>query len=127
VLRFHDAATGKKIRQVNAGFGIRACAFSPDGRMLVTVNSDHTLSLWETATGKERGKLPAGSVVAFSPDGRTLAVGSGPVLKLVNVLTGKVAAEFRGHLSGITTVAFAPDGKTVVSGSTDTTLLVWGL
>jgi WD40 repeat protein len=125
VLRFYDVATGKKFRQTLAGFGISACVFSPDGRSLATVNRNNTLSLWETTTGKERGKLPGGSVLAFSPDGKTLAVGSGSVLKLVNLLSAKVTAEFRGHQSNITTVAFAPDGQRVVSGSSDTTLLVW--
>jgi RNA polymerase sigma factor (sigma-70 family) len=125
VLRFYDVASGKKVRQVKAAFAISACVFAPDGRTLVTLNDNHTLSIWETVTGQERCQLRGGSTLAFSPDGRTVAVGSGPVLKLYSVLTGKVVCEFQGHLSNITTVKFAADGKTVATGSSDTTVLVW--
>jgi WD40 repeat protein len=61
---------------------IRNLAFSPDGTLLVSVEREGALLAWDIRTGQrqnipERG--PEGGVlsVAFSPDGRTLAVGAG--------------------------------------------------
>jgi WD40 repeat protein len=126
VLRFHDVSRGKPIRQVKADFGVHACVFAPDGRSMVTLNRNHTLSLWETATGKERCRFPGdATTAAFSPDSRILAVGNGPTLRLWNVLTGRIVGEFHGHMGNITAVTFAPNGRTVATGSSDATVLVW--
>src|SRR5262249_54518683 len=50
--------------------------FSPDGRSLVTTSDDHTLILWDAATGRAlrtfRGHDQTVFGVAFSPDGTQL-------------------------------------------------------
>ncbi len=64
--------------------------------------------------------------LAFPPDGGTLAmIGSGRVIRLVEVETGKQKAELRGHLAAISGLAFTPDGQTLLSASGDGTLRVW--
>jgi WD40 repeat protein len=108
-------------------------AFAPDGKTLATASGaglggDHPVILWETATGKELGRLqhPAGrqpSVLAFSPDGKTLAV-----------LTNSGAIDFwdrstrklrEGGISGRPAGAFvyAAGGEAIatVAGSVDLT------
>jgi WD40 repeat protein len=62
-----------------------ACvAFRPDGKMFVTGNEDHSVRLWETATGKRVGpvmwhdrRLVEADVwaVVFSRDGKTIVSG----------------------------------------------------
>jgi WD40 repeat protein len=36
---------------------VKACAFSPDGKRIVSASRDHTLKLWDAETGKELNTL----------------------------------------------------------------------
>jgi WD40 repeat protein len=67
--------------------------------------------------------------LAFSPDGRTLAMsgpgGAGRVIRLVDVETGSPKAELRGHLKDISSLAFTQNGQTLLSASDDGTIRVW--
>jgi WD40 repeat protein len=72
--------------------------------------------------------------VAFSPDGKTVAAGTGasdrgiavrPETKLWDVSSGKVRATFTGHTDRITCLVFSRDGKTLASASWDRTVKLW--
>ncbi|MHC5825765.1 MAG: WD40 repeat domain-containing protein, partial [Nostoc sp.] len=55
-------------------------AFSPDGKTLSSGSYDHTIKLWNLATGEQIRTLTGHSEqvysLAFSPDGKTLVSGS---------------------------------------------------
>ena len=66
--------------------------------------------------------------VAFSPDGQTLASGSGVVggtIKIWNVTTGQEIRTLSRHSTPALSVAFSPDGQTLASGSYDGTIKFW--
>jgi WD40 repeat protein len=74
-----DAETGT-IRHTLTGHTntVAGLAFSPSGEVLASSSLDHSVRLWNIATGKEIRTLttsaPEWSSVAFSPDGKRLMV-----------------------------------------------------
>ena len=60
------------------------------------------------------------AVLAFSPDGSTLAVaGSGGDARLYDTATGARKATLPGHKGGIHALAFRPDGQSIATGGFD--------
>jgi WD40 repeat protein/tRNA A-37 threonylcarbamoyl transferase component Bud32 len=65
--------------------------------------------------------------VAWSSDGRTLAIGGHrPEIVVVDLATGKTS-ELRGHSDAIYTVEFTRDGTRLLSASDDATARLWTL
>jgi dipeptidyl aminopeptidase/acylaminoacyl peptidase len=66
--------------------------------------------------------------VAISPDGQTLASGSGDkdkTIKLWDASTGELIRTLEGHEGWVSSVAFSPDGQILASGSGDTSIRLW--
>jgi WD40 repeat protein len=118
-IRLWDPATGKPFRTIQdmkeAKDHITCLALAPDGKMLATGCQDNSVRYWETAPGEEVGKYTAGgglSSLAFSPDGKLLAV-PGEVIRLWQAGTDKEVK----RLGRASLVLFSPDGKTLAGGT----------
>ncbi len=111
---------------------IIAIAFSPDGQLLATGDSNGDILLWQVADGQLRLTLRGSTdwvrSVAFSPDGNLLASGCDDyTLSLWNVHTGQQLTTLDGHAGRISTVMFSPNSEMLVSSSEDQTLRLWNL
>ena len=112
--------------------GVRACAVTPNGRRVVSASADHTLKVWDLATGQTLWTLAghAAEVVAcaVTPDGRRVVSASADhTLKVWDLATGQTLWTLAGHDAWVLACAVTPDGRRVVSASTDHTLKVWDL
>ena len=139
---------------------IFAVAFRPDGQVLASGGglvsfgpflSSQFLSLWDVASGRQRGDFRSGqhdgaiTGLAFSPDGNRLALalwcledardvllgGKGTNeeiagrVEIWDVETATLRRSLKSHHSFVHGVAFSPDGQRVASASSDGTSNVW--
>jgi RNA polymerase sigma factor (sigma-70 family) len=144
-----ELATGTEVGQLKEAWrfdepnkSFQRLAFSPDSKVLAAVMwQDGRLWLWEAATGKELHRVEAGLAamntgslpLAFSPDGKYLAVGQPDgAVRLFDVAAGKEARVLRGPAAEgaadnreVFTVAFSPDGKTLAFAVGDNLVHLW--
>ncbi|MEQ1747128.1 MAG: caspase family protein, partial [Saprospiraceae bacterium] len=104
---------------------------SPDGKYVATnEGKEHGLSLFDFETGEEKFhiSLTEGARViclAFSTDGRKIAVGGSDNLVTEYDLGGNLVQEYDAHYSAIRSVAYSPLGDYLITGSSDNTAKIW--
>lgn len=151
VAKLWEPTTGKLLHELRGhgektpnGFNsmLYAAAFSPDGKTVATGDKVGKIILWDVATGKKQQELEApifytwdpsarlhsiGGIrsLAFSPDGKTLAVGGIGKIGNIDHLEGKARVETFDLASGkrlweyqsdkfaglVNHLQFAPDGS----------------
>jgi WD40 repeat protein len=131
------------IEKVNAyGDPVAEVCVSPDGKLLAArygeylsteergEPNEHTVYVWEVATGKLITRLDeSGRVfdsIDFSPDGRRLlTVSRDHVVRLWEPRSGLVVARLAGHTKRVASATFSPDGAIILTTSDDQTVKIW--
>ncbi len=140
-LQVWDAQTGQEIVTLQGHTAkVTTVAYSPDGKRLASGSGtwDWTknayvagdVKVWDALTGQEllslKGHTGPIYSVAFSPDGKRLASGSGTLnatkqdlvageVKVWDAQTGQEILTLKGYKHHVNSVAFSPDGKRLAS------------
>jgi WD40 repeat protein len=109
---------------------VRAVAFSPDGRRVVTGSFDGTARIWDSVTGSPVGSPlrhdGAISSVTYSPDGTwILTASSDSTARLWDARSGTPLEMTFRHKYSISSATFSPDGRRIVTTSNDSSARVW--
>ncbi len=125
---------------------VKAMSFSPKGKSLASVGWDGVIKIWDlngnliksrdlniradnpkaTPSGRntQRQRLTS---VSFSPDGKTIAVGSLEKLVMIWDLKDNSIKTLNAHTDRVMSVSFSHDNKYLASSSADNTVKVWKL
>ena len=106
---------------------VRAVAFSPSGRLVLTAGADGSARLWKQDGTLLRtlGRGRPLAAASFSPDGTLVLTSSADgTARIWRVATGEAIAILR-HRGPVTSASFSRNGQLVVTTSEDGTARVW--
>ncbi len=137
-LHLIDTASGKEVVTfemppnrpgVPASLRVQRLALSPDGRYLAYGGGSSPLTVCELNTGKRVRELTrsAGLLagLAFTPNGRFLAVEDYTGMHLFGVLSGKEIRKLSRPPGASRTLIFSPDGRTLAALGGGHTIDLW--
>jgi WD40 repeat protein len=120
-----------------ASSALNRAAWSPDGKLIASANSDGTVQIWP-ASGKAgavvegaalftyRKHSKAATDLAWSPDGQYIASASEDgTVQVWHVSTGVSLFTYRGHSGRVFATAWSPDGSQLASAGEDKTVRIW--
>jgi WD40 repeat protein len=113
-------------------------SLTADGQTLVVIARNGPVSLWDSATGKQRlelqGELARGGFgFDFSPDGKTLATNATDpyeqddqtTVALWDPKTGALLRRLRLPTRAVSSIQFTPDGRTLMTTGYEPVIRLW--
>ncbi len=137
VARWSLTADGAATRDMSSTSGtlVKAVAWSPDGRFLLSGDDGGAMRVWDAATGSELATFePAVEgdqlhTLAVRPDGAMVAAGYRGGTVRVFEMDGDDLTEVEGPVteftSWVNTLGFDSTGTRLAAGSSDSTVHVW--
>lgn len=134
--RVWNLKSKKQVHTMSHKSSVRAVAFSPDGRSILTGCAEKGAFLWDFIAS-DPGSSPqiyktllagfSGGIraVAFSNDGNYLLTGGEDAAIRLWDSDGRPEREFWGHKDILEFVTLTPDGQYILSGSRDKTARLW--
>ena len=124
-----NAAKRESVARCNHDHLVNHCAFSADGKFLVTASSDYSARVWEVPTLRLitvlAGHQDDVDMAAFSPDTRLIATCALDRRVRIFNLSGQLLHDMPGHTGNVLSLAWTPDGKQIVTSSVDGTVRTW--
>ena len=110
---------------------VNNCAFSHDGRFLVSASSDYSARIWSLPSMRLVAVLADHQddvdMAVFSPDDQYIATCALDRLVRIYDHSGQCLLKLAGHTGNVLALAWSADGKSIVSTSVDGTVRRWGL
>jgi WD40 repeat protein len=124
------AQSRQQVTRLRAHRGaVAAVAWRPDGARFATAGRDHTVRIWERATGALLRTLraPRGMLaVAWSPDGKRIAAGDeGGMLRVWDAETGALECERKAGEGPINALAWSPDRRHLAGAGDQKVVRLW--
>jgi WD40 repeat protein len=120
-IKLWNSRTGQVIRVLEKAHtgSVLSVTFHPDGEHLASRGADQQVKVWDLTTGREVFSCPCDAIrkfgsaytVAFSPDGRQLAVGTNGVVKIWDWKNRQLHHSLPDHGFHTIAVAFSGDGR----------------
>jgi WD40 repeat protein/DNA-binding SARP family transcriptional activator len=140
--RIWDAGSGQELIQlVGHSGGINQVAWSPDGILLATAGKDGSVWFWDGMSGEKLSSIQIATAsgssqasdlivwsITWSPDGKSLATGSGDgYIRVWDVDSGENTIELKGHDQYVTFLDWSPLDDRLVSAAADGKARVWNI